>query len=1327
MSLFRERGSSQDYYRRHPFWWHQYFSDLSTFSKSQEISTFETETSGLSSTKNMSSTNQASLGDIFARQSLALLFDNSVETNELDKAHMRKILRQVPLDMLATEWLNLDSKTIRNRAYLIECILPQVVLGLEYVLKEAVSRHLVGPGAKKEAIDSEGADPNFNPINRLAEFLMRNNHKYSNFAETSPYVRGLRDTVAKLQKEMFMRSDRSLAILKAQVARKQEECAQKKLAEAEEDKRRLGLVSELYKEFLPDGYNAVEASVIRSAIKAFVELGIKLPNPIRHCLIPIYEERFTEEPPKSYSLSEFTTYVMVYAKPLPEEFFEQFLRHMKLCASEYRRAIRLANRKNILTKFFVSCDLDQVDVLSREKMRILCESYFESAPPDIRAMLRSPTDWPVKEYHSRSFPRETEYGRNNAVQRETEETVPEYTFEKNNSAVAEVAVMPSLPTQPEDVFADLANAQSLDCALIQETENNQCVDEEIGDEVGGNTALDSESQALNKINKQAEIARLDPELQKSRSFSQKEQSRQISTTDLLSALSARSGNLSRSSSSPSARGMSFGYSRQLLTLSQFLLMVDEFISERAPMELVQDFLDFLHKQYQETEEDRRNRLTQLNNVFLNERFDEVTNKLFTLLDKDCSGLINLDEVEKLVGQFMKGGYLDALKCAKHELLTKIQSGESKTNTSSNTDHGKPIPCMAASPESMAFLMPTEESPTLSENISPEIKLSKQDFRFLILKTFCYNPQSDNQCEVENLPALETMLSFLKERAERSAKERVKTAMRLQWLQMIRDAGESSMIGIGNVYKAVLQAIFKDSLEFGRGKCLGVYISILSSTNENNEQELNLKCVAAVPESNAKMNVGRRIKCSSTSVSFLALKSGQMICMPQVSAQNATPPHFLDQKGPGKSDSVSQNSSTQSLIVADNKMKTPDGSDAGNSQYSGTTSVVIPIPDSLKRFVGILGVDILPRNELGQGFEKHELEFYQGIADYLGRAYALVGVRRLLANLAATGFQWFKYHLPNIKEISLYFCQDLSRVSLIATDDDLKSRSSHLQKERQCVLYRVVTMSSDYMPTINPNPTVLTREECLIRPHLYTVADTSESCDMVVGETQFLAFPLRDWENVATGIVEICADCSTSNLSCLAEKEEDNLVILMNVLSNAYTDLSKKIGLWPVLGETSTEGVPGDKISCMSVPDILETFDYRITFESLIREDYTSIKKQLTSDVCSELTSYVDPPSSVIRLIRMVLKLLGSEVTLKSTEDAWVSMKYEVAQEMEKYLPKFDPFRPPAVADIKELLHFVSEYSVPEVEVTGSHATQVLFQWLRCCIFAFEIRSFCEQD
>lgn len=76
--------------------------------------------------------------------------------------------------------------------------MPTLILGLEKLLMEADKLGLT---------ETAEFDPNFNPINRLAQYLMRNNPRYSNFSEASPYVKSLREVSEALKAQIFQLED----------------------------------------------------------------------------------------------------------------------------------------------------------------------------------------------------------------------------------------------------------------------------------------------------------------------------------------------------------------------------------------------------------------------------------------------------------------------------------------------------------------------------------------------------------------------------------------------------------------------------------------------------------------------------------------------------------------------------------------------------------------------------------------------------------------------------------------------------------------------------------------------------------------------------------------------------------------------------------------------------------------------------------------------------------------------------------------------------------------------------------------------------------------
>ena len=114
------------------------------------------------------------------------------------KAEKQKLARKIPIDLLALEWMNDNKVTVDARVYLLEKLLPTLILGVEKLLMEV---------DKKGLAEETEVNPNFNPINYLAQYLMRNNPRYSNFPEASPYIRGLREVTDELKNHVFSFED----------------------------------------------------------------------------------------------------------------------------------------------------------------------------------------------------------------------------------------------------------------------------------------------------------------------------------------------------------------------------------------------------------------------------------------------------------------------------------------------------------------------------------------------------------------------------------------------------------------------------------------------------------------------------------------------------------------------------------------------------------------------------------------------------------------------------------------------------------------------------------------------------------------------------------------------------------------------------------------------------------------------------------------------------------------------------------------------------------------------------------------------------------------
>ena len=99
--------------------------------------------------------------------------------------------QSIAIDLLAEEWLE-KCPDLPTKLYLIDSLLPVLVMGLE--------RLLVRVG-KKGLEDQEGFRNDFNPINILAQYLMRHNPRYRHCSlSMSSYTVGLNVVASRLRK-----------------------------------------------------------------------------------------------------------------------------------------------------------------------------------------------------------------------------------------------------------------------------------------------------------------------------------------------------------------------------------------------------------------------------------------------------------------------------------------------------------------------------------------------------------------------------------------------------------------------------------------------------------------------------------------------------------------------------------------------------------------------------------------------------------------------------------------------------------------------------------------------------------------------------------------------------------------------------------------------------------------------------------------------------------------------------------------------------------------------------------------------------------------------
>ncbi|XP_078681954.1 EF-hand calcium-binding domain-containing protein 5-like isoform X2 [Branchiostoma floridae x Branchiostoma belcheri] len=316
------------------------------------------------------------------------LRDEKKRRLEESREEAQRLANKVPIDILTKDWLNDDKVTIDVRCYMVDKLLPTLILGVEKLLLEVERRGLE---------NTTDVTRDFNPINYLAQYLMRNNPRYSNFAEASPYFRGMQEVSEQLKREVLSYQDTRLARVKAEARRKREEREMSERLRQLESSRRVESLKAQFHHWIRDEDGNVQLSLVQSALRSFKEIVAHLPEDIQSVSAFSKELEPTDETGKGLNQEAFINYLQDHVQTLPAEVFDQFSRHLAKCALAHREAAEREARRIILSNLFITCDHTSIGLLDRHRILALFEKFWDGANTEIKPTLRNPRKWPIIE------------------------------------------------------------------------------------------------------------------------------------------------------------------------------------------------------------------------------------------------------------------------------------------------------------------------------------------------------------------------------------------------------------------------------------------------------------------------------------------------------------------------------------------------------------------------------------------------------------------------------------------------------------------------------------------------------------------------------------------------------------------------------------------------------------------------------------------------------------------------------------------------------------------------------------------------------------------
>uniref|UniRef100_A0ABM5ENK9 EF-hand calcium-binding domain-containing protein 5 n=1 Tax=Pogona vitticeps TaxID=103695 RepID=A0ABM5ENK9_9SAUR len=290
------------------------------------------------------------------------------------------------------------------------------------------------------------------------------------------------------------------------------------------------------------------------------------------------------------------------------------------------------------------------------------------------------------------------------------------------------------------------------------------------------------------------------------------------------------------------------FEKDSLNLPQFVQLMETFVGEQASFPVLKKLVQFVKEGYVQTEKEKIHQLERVRqNSFVAWR-ELLLAALFEKWDNECSGFLDMKEVDAVLSTFKEGMEQEALNKAKLQL---------------------PIP---------------------QWHPSGVVKLTRKDFQAYV--ELVVSELTGNEDEV-----LDNMVEFLMMAVERTHQERLRGSARRKWLLQIEQAAKTSGGCPEPVYQAVFKALCRDADAHGDSKKISASISLLEyNLIVPARGDILLRYVACT-EDDAPYMLNQTLFMDMNGVSFAAALEDKPIHVPRVQLHGNV--HFWNHDRPIK--------------------------------------------------------------------------------------------------------------------------------------------------------------------------------------------------------------------------------------------------------------------------------------------------------------------------------------------------------------------------------------------------------------------------------------------
>ncbi|XP_054857829.1 EF-hand calcium-binding domain-containing protein 5 [Eublepharis macularius] len=274
------------------------------------------------------------------------------------------------------------------------------------------------------------------------------------------------------------------------------------------------------------------------------------------------------------------------------------------------------------------------------------------------------------------------------------------------------------------------------------------------------------------------------------------------------------------------------FDKHYLNLPQFVQLMETFIEEEISLLDLKKLVEFMKKGYVLLEKEKISQMEKVRHDAFLVRQQLLLASLFEKWDNECSGFLDMTEVDAVLSTFKEGMEQEALEKAKLQL---------------------PIP---------------------QWHPSGVVKLFQKDFQMYIDLVVSEFTGSEDE-------VLDNVAEFLMASVEKNHIERLRGSARRKWLRSIQHAAMTNGGHIDPVYRAVFKALSRDADAHGDSKKVSAYIALLEYNVVFPERGDILLHYVACTEDDAPYVLNQSLYMDMKGVSFAAALDDKPIHVPRV--------------------------------------------------------------------------------------------------------------------------------------------------------------------------------------------------------------------------------------------------------------------------------------------------------------------------------------------------------------------------------------------------------------------------------------------------------------